>query len=257
MKRKSSRLGLWLAIAGSLLLAISVSRGADRKIAFIAGKPSHGPGEHEHRAGCLLLKECIEKAPGVQLAMLYVNGWPTAPGALDGYDTIVIYSDGGGGHPALEDDHLKQLGALMNKGVGLVCIHYAVEPTLEKGQKEFLDWIGGAFEVNWSVNPHWHADFKTLPKHPVTRGVQPFSIEDEWYFNMRFREGMKGVTPVLTAIPPESTMSRADGAHEGNPAVREMVKRGDPQHVAWAYERPNGGAGVWFYRRPFSSQLGQ
>jgi hypothetical protein len=38
-------------------------------------------------------------------------------------------------------------------------------------------------------------------------------------------------------------MRRPDGSHEGNPAVREAVKRGDPQHVAWACERPDGGRG--------------
>jgi trehalose utilization protein len=127
-----------------------------------------------------------------------------------------------------------------------VCIHYAVEPTKEKGEREFLEWIGGCFEVNWSVNPDWMANFSKLPKHPITRGVAPFKISDEWYFHMRFPEGMTGVTPILTAVPPESTMSRADGPHEGNPAVREAVKRGDPQHMAWAYVRPNGGRGFGF-----------
>ena len=43
----------------------------------------------------------------------------------------------------------------MKKGVGLVCLHYAVEPTKEAGEKEFLDWIGGCFETDWSVNPTW------------------------------------------------------------------------------------------------------
>jgi hypothetical protein len=73
--------------------------------------------------------------------------------------------------------------------------------------------------------------------------VEPFAINDEWYFHMRFRDGMRGVTPILTAIPPESTTSRPDGPHSGNPAVLEAVKNREPQHVAWAYERPDGGRG--------------
>src|SRR6266446_4572343 len=233
----------------SVLLALSVvataltSPGADKKIVFIAGRPSHGPAEHEHRAGCLLLKVCLDKVPGVT-SIVYSNGWPDNPSAaFANAATIVVYSDGGGGHPLLQDDRLKTIGDLMNKGVGLVCIHYAVEPTKEKGEKEFLDWIGGAFEINWSVNPTWNADFKQLPNHPITRGVKPFMIHDEWYFHMRFREGMKGVTPILTAIPPESTMSRTDGTHSGNPAVREAVKNAEPQHMAWACQRAEGGRG--------------
>src|SRR5256885_695262 len=83
----------------------------------------------------------------------------------------------------------------MNKGVGLGCLHYAVEPTIEKGEKQLIQWAGGAFEINWSVNPFWDADFQKLPEHPVTRGVKPFHINDEWYFNMRFADGMKNVSP--------------------------------------------------------------
>jgi type 1 glutamine amidotransferase len=146
----------------------------------------------------------------------------------------------------LQGDHLTAVSALMKKGVGLVCIHWAVEPTKEAGEKELLDWLGGCFEPYWSVNPTWHAEFKTLPKHPITRGVSPFGITDEWYFHMRFREGMKGVTPILSAVPPASTMTRPDGSHEGNPAVRLAVRRGEPQVVAWAYERPDGRRGFGF-----------
>lgn len=231
----------WAVLLAGLLSASA----ADKKVVFVAGGPSHGPGDHEHRAGCLLLKSCLDNVPGIA-SVVYSNGWPQDPKAFEGADTIVFYMDGGGNHPALQDARLQQLGALMKKGVGLACIHYATEPTLEKGQKEFLDWIGGAFEAYWSVNPTWDANFRELPRHPVTSGVKPFTLYDEWYFHIRFREGMKGVTPILTAVPPESTMSRADGPHEGNPAVREAVKKGEPQHMAWAAERPDGGRGFGF-----------
>jgi type 1 glutamine amidotransferase len=231
----------------ALLACLLSSQAASKKIVFVAGSPSHGPGEHEHRAGCLLLKSCLDKVEGIS-SVVYSNGWPHDPKAFDGADTIVIYADGGGGHPALQDNHLQQLDVLMKKGVGLACIHYATEPTIEKGEKEFIDWIGGCFEINRSVNPHWDANFKTFPKYPITNGVKPFSIRDEWYFNMRFQDGRKGVTvtPILSAIPPESTMSRSDGPHEGNPDVREAVKRGELQHVAWACERADGGRGFGF-----------
>lgn len=234
-----------IIISGLLLLSVLLAvscRAADKKIVFIAGKPSHAPWAHEHRAGCLLLKSCLDKVPGFS-SVVYTNGWPTDAEAFDGAAAIVIYADGGGGHPFLQGDRLKTIGALMDKGVGLVCLHYAVEPTIEKGQKEFLDWMGGAFEINWSVNPHWDADFVKLPKHPITQGVSPFKINDEWYFNMRFRDGMKGVTPILSAVPTPDTTKRPDGTHSGNPDVRKMVADGVPQHVAWASERAGGGRG--------------
>jgi type 1 glutamine amidotransferase len=218
---------------------------ADKKIVFIAGKASHAPGDHEHRAGCLLLQACLPKTPGLT-SVVYSNGWPDRTDALTGADTVVIYADGGGGHPLLQSDRLAEFGKLMDRGVGLVLIHYAVEPTREKGQPQFLDWVGGAFEIDWSVNPVWTADFKSLPAHPITRGVQPFKLRDEWYFHMRFRDGMRDVTAILNAVPEPSTTNRNDGPHSGNPAVRAAVKQGVPQTVAWAAERANGGRGFGF-----------
>ena len=223
------------------------AEGAKKNVLMIAGRLSHGPGEHEHNAGVQLLAKCLGQGAADRVDVkFHLNGeWPSAD-ELAKADTVVIYSDGGAGHPALQADHLDQLGREMKRGCGFVCLHYAVEPTIPKGNTEFINWLGGAFEINWSVNPHWDADFKTLPKHAITSGVKPFGTNDEWYFHMRFREGMKGVTPILTAVPPDSTTSRPDGTHSGNPTMREEVKNKVPQHVAWAVEREDGGRGFGF-----------
>jgi type 1 glutamine amidotransferase len=214
-----------------------------RKIVMVAGVPSHGKGDHEFNAGVQLLKKCLDTTPGV-LTTWYRGGWPTDPTAFDNANAVMFYADGGGGHPAIQGERLQQLQELISHGVGIACLHYAVEVPKERGGPEFTEWLGGYFETHWSVNPHWTAKFEKLPEHPVTRGVKPFEINDEWYYHMRFREEMQGVTPLLTAIPPESTLSRPDGPHSGNPAVR--AKKGQPQHVAWVVERADGGRGFGF-----------
>ena len=236
----------FLALTCALgLVAGSVA--APKKVVMIAGKPSHGPLSHEHNAGIQLLAKCLKQgATGLVAPVVTLNGWPSDESIFEGADAVVIYSDGGGGHPAVRGDHLLKLGKLMEKGVGFLTIHYAVEPTTNKGNKEFLDWQGGCFETHWSVNPHWTANFSKLPKHPITRGVKPFKANDEWYFHMRFAPGMKGVTPILSDVAPAATMRRGDGAHSGNPHVRKTVAAGAPQHVAWAFERENGGRGFGF-----------
>lgn len=235
-----------LAVLALLVLSsVDEAAAADRKVVFIAGVPSHGPLAHEHRAGCLLLQKCLAAVLGVT-SHVHTNGWPASDSAFDGAAAIVVYSDGGGGHPLLKGDRLKTIDALMKQGVGLGCIHYAVEPTKEKGQAEFIEWIGGAFEINHSVNPHWTARFETFPAHPVVRGVRPFETNDEWYYHMRFRSGMNHVTPILTALPTAKTLERPDGTHSGNPDVREAIKRGESQHVMWVAERADGGRGFGF-----------
>ncbi len=220
-----------------------------KKVVFIAGTRSHGYFAHEHRAGCLLLADRLNQARVDQglpvVATVYAEGWPKDPSALDNVDTVVSYCDGGGGHYL--NDHLDEFDELMSAGVGLVCVHYAVEVPKGPSGDHFLKWLGGYFEAFWSVNPHWTARFDDLPDHPVTRGVRPFEINDEWYYHMRFQPEMQGVTPILTDLPPRETLNRQDGHHSGNPFVREAVlQRQEPQHVAWAFVRPEGGRGFGF-----------
>ncbi len=247
---------------------------AKRNVLLIAGRPSHGPGQHEHNAGIQLLAKCLKEGAADRVNVEFSLGgkWPEDE-ALKKADTIVIYADGGGNHPALP--HLARLEEKMKQGCGLVCIHYAVEPAFAKvgwppaengpdgkplkqtpppgrssegaGSKEFLNWLGGYFEQYWSVNPHWEANFKKLPEHAISRGVNPFSTVDEWYYHMRFRAGMRGVTPILSDLPPDSTTTRGEGPHSGNPEQKQAVlELKAPQHVAWAVEREDGGRGFGF-----------
>jgi type 1 glutamine amidotransferase len=253
-----------------LLLSAAFLSAADKKnVLLIAGRPSHGPGEHEHNAGIQLLAAGLEQSASdlVNVDVSLGGQWPSDE-RIAKADTIVIYSDGGGGHPAIA--HLDQLAKKMEAGCGFVCLHYAVEPAYEragwlsvdgkpvspappgrsstgKGAKEFKDWLGGYFEQHLSVNPTWVADFKSLPDHPASRGVKPYSSKDEWYFNMRFRDNMEGVTPILQALAPAETMNRGEGPHAGNPEVRKSVLEDkNPQVVAWAVSRKDGGRGFGF-----------
>jgi putative membrane-bound dehydrogenase-like protein len=218
---------------------------AKKKVIFIAGKPSHAYGAHEHNAGCQLLAKSLQAAMPSVACDVHLNGWPADESFATGADCLVMYCDGGVRH--MVNEHLEQVDALAKKGVGIVCIHYGVEVPKGPSGEKFLEWIGGYFEPHWSVNPHWTAKFDKFPDHPISRGVEPFEINDEWYYHMRFREGMQGVTPILTALPPKESLSRPDGPHQGNPAVRAAVlDRKEPQHMAWAAERPGGGRGFGF-----------
>lgn len=218
---------------------------ADKNILLIAGVPSHGKGEHEFRAGALLLAEALNQIPGIK-ASVASNGWPSDVTALRSADAILLFADGGDGHPAIRPERLKLLDELAAKGVGIGAAHYGVEVPKGDPGNAMLRWTGGYFETFWSVNPHWTAAFTRLPEHPISRGVKPFSINDEWYFHMRFVPERKGVTPILSAIAPDETMKRGDGPHSGNPAVRASVQKREPQVLMWAYDRPGGGRGFGF-----------
>lgn len=215
---------------------------AKKKIVLIAGPKSHGYGAHEHNAGCLLLAKWINENVPQAHAVISLNGWPKDKSVLDEAAAIVIFADGNAGNPI--NGHIDELEAMMQRGVGLSLLHYATG--VEEGRRAqcALRWVGGYFAMNWSVNPHWTAKVESLPPHEINRGVKPFEIEDEWYYNMRFPKDNQGVEQVLLAVPPESTRNGPDGMYSGNPTVR--ANKGRPEILAWAIQRPDGGRGFGF-----------
>jgi hypothetical protein len=244
-----------ILLAGVMTLALPVS-GADKRIVLIAGKPSHPPGMHEFRAGCLLFQKALSGVPGVTVEV-FDGGWPSKTvngarvddnAALDGADAILIYADGGKGHPGIQGERLALLDSLAAKGVGLGFAHYGVEvPTGAPGDAMHR-WIGGFYEHEYSVNPMWTPRFDELPSHPITRGVAPFATHDEWYFNMRWATGTavkSKVTPILAATPSDDVR---DGpyVYPKGPYTHVIADRGKTETMMWVMERPDGGRGFGF-----------
>ena len=249
MKPKSTRRDFMrkagVAAAGAFVLPRFVRGAAAEKatkIVLVAGPKSHGYMEHEHYASFVLLAKRLEAAGlGIQ-TVVCKGGWPKDESVFDGAAAIAVNSDGESGH--VFAGHEAKLDELKKRGVGLAVLHFAL--IIDKGPlgKLMLEWAGGYDEPDWSVVNWWTAEFKALPEHPVTRGVKPFTFHDEWYYHMRFRPDMAGVTPILSAVPPDSTREGPDGRHSGNPVVRG--DKGKVETVAWVSELPDGTRGFGF-----------
>ncbi len=220
---------------------VSAEKSGDKtKIIFIAGNRSHGSGEHEFRAGCMLLAKALNEQSGLQVEAMVVGAdWRKDTSVLDDADTVVIYADGTSGIGG----QWEYLDGLAKKGVGMMFMHYAVHPSKEQGHKYYQPWIGGAMESGWSVNPHWFAEMNVDPKHPVGRGVpEKVEVLDELYYHMRFREDRENVLDLVTAVPTRERMRRYINLWNKH-GVEGLNKR---HAVMWGYERPNGGRGVGF-----------
>lgn len=238
MVRRNLMCVIGLAVIGLAVANPASAAEGKKQIVFVHGKASHGYGGHAYGPAFRMLARMLnENVPAVEATVVQDD---QDLAVLDTADAIVLGSDGGRLVKTLGD----RLEPLMKKGVGLAAIHYTVDPTDPKAVGRLIAWIGGGYERHWSVNPHWEADFKTFPDHPAARGLKPFKAQDEWYYHMRFAKDMKGVTPILAAVPPESTRQRGDGPHSGNPHVR--ARTGMAEVVGWVYERPGGGRGFGF-----------
>jgi type 1 glutamine amidotransferase len=202
-----------------------------KRVLIVAGRQSHGPGDHEFFAGSAILMNLLKQTDGV-FPIMARDGWPKNEKLFDTADCVVMYMDGGGGHPAIQKpERMALIQKQLDRGAGWVNIHYAVEYPVKAGDRDIAGpvkgWLGGYYETGYSINPHWDAEIRALPKHPITRGVKPFTLRDEWYYNMRWIDDMKGVTPILQALPPDNT--------RGTPAAK--ARKGVIETMAWAFER--------------------
>ena len=236
-----TRLGAVIALSW---VGLSTVTATDKNLILIAGRPSHGPLDHEFRAGSLLWQNCLVGVPGLHVEV-HTNGWINDPMAFDRADAVVIYADGGGGHPAIQGDHLSVLDSLVKRGVGIGFAHFGVEIPSTNGGPQFLEWVGGHYEHLYSVNPMWKPEYLSFPQHPVTRGVKPFSVTDEWYFNMRWRSELKGITPILVAKPSD-TVRGGPYVYPSGPYPHIQASSGRDETMMWVMTRADGGQGFGF-----------
>jgi Trehalose utilisation len=227
-----SAAAVWIALLSSPALVRAADE-APKKLVLIAGTKSHGPNTHEYEKGVRLFKYCLDTAPNVRgvETIVVTDGWPADVKLLDQAATILLFSDGSDievkKHPLLNGDRLDIFARQMKRGCGYVAIHYTTF-TPKDLEGRFLDWVGGYYDYESGPPPkHWSSkhvvdnyNLKAMtPEHPIARGLEPFKLHEEYYFQMRFR-------------PSDKRRSNILGFGDD-----------DTSAVAWAVEREDGGRG--------------
>ena len=228
-------------LAGDQRLGSEVVR-LVKKIVLIAGPKSHGPvgnGIHDYGWSVKLLKTMLENShlKDQVKVEIHLDGWPKDPRTLDDADTIMIVSDGRDGNLYQEAPHLAtaERVALVEKqikrGCGFVTFHFSTFAP-EKHAAQVLDWCGGYFQWEQDGKRQWYSAIRTTEaevqlgakEHPVSRGLKPFTMREEFYYNLRFPPKDDAVKPIWVV-----------------PALQGRMPDGNV--VAWARQRPGGGRG--------------
>jgi hypothetical protein len=200
------------------------------KIVLVAGETAKQDtvGHHDYIAGCKCLQALLSQTKNVTTVMVE-DGWPADEKVFDKANSIVFYTDGGGKQAFLSDDaRVKKLQQLVDAGTGLVLIHQAIDFPASFGDQA-KRWIGGAY-LPGSGRGHWDSKHVEFPSHPITRGVEPWEINDGWLNGLQFVDGMKGITPLVWSG------KEYLGSRSGL----------DKDIVGYAYDRPDGGRSFSF-----------
>jgi len=213
-------------------------------ILFYTDDGGHGWMQHENTAGSILLaKRLAHSLSGIRCIVLR-DTFPDTE-MLANASALVLFCNGYEDHPSMDADVLQELEKALANGIGMAAFHWALEPGDEAGADFLNRAIGGHFKLNYSVNPMWLAEFKEIPKHPANHGVNPYTIFEEFYFNIFFNNEGGTHTTLLKAIPPDSvTVIPFDGPRSNNSHVRTSA--GQPQILAWTWQRDDGGRSYGF-----------
>lgn len=205
-----------------ILAGFSAAAGDDartRQILIIVGPSNHAPGTHEVGAGARLMQHCLLHSNVSGLSVTVSEGWPKKESQLDKADSVVFIGDAFPPNrlPGKETT-LAKLGSMMNRGCGIVCVHYATglhaQDVAEDGEHPLLHWMGGYSGFRC---PHHNTIARIFskakitpaaPEHPICRGWKEFTVHDEPYINNYFGPNNNRLAPGVTALatsmlPPE------------------------------------------------------
>ena len=221
MKRASQ----WLCLC--LVLAIPATA-ADRakRVLIIGHQPdTHAWGTHEYMSAAALMHTMLSRVDGVQPVVVQADGkWQGGPDLLDSADGVFLFGNEGGKWISDDAMRLEAFRRLAKRSGGLACWHWGMGTKEAEPIDAFVELFGGChggpdrkhkvMQVRASV---------ATPTHPITMGIKPFDVKEEFYYALKFGKNPKRVTPLITIRQDEATHA-----------------------VGWAWERSGGGRSFGF-----------
>ncbi len=208
------------------------------KILIVVGPEKHAPGSHEVAAGGRLMGHCLNNAENIgEIQARVFYEWPKAKTVIESASTLVFIGDQFPGE-RLEnsEDVMRDLTAMMDRGCGIVCVHYATglgaDDVAADGDHPLLHWTGGYFATRCNHHQSVARIFEATitpaasANHPIRRGWGTFKVKDEPYTRNWF--GKKGLD--------QDAISLA--------TVEFPLDDPKTETVAWAIEREDGGRGM-------------
>jgi hypothetical protein len=199
-----------------------------KTLMLLGQKPDgHPAGTHEYLAAQRILAALLKDVPGLKTEIVAGNDpWSEGPELLAKVDGVVLFVSEGAKWIQADPRRYEAFTQLAARKGGLVVLHWGT------GTKS-ADNIAGFTRLFGACHggpDRKYTFYETIdmeiadPKHPITTGVGPLTLGEEFYYRLKRADASAGKIHPLVTIP-------ADDRHE---------------MVGWSFDRADGGRSFGF-----------
>jgi hypothetical protein len=216
-------------VALVLVLGLAASAIADeakptRLLLLAQGPDGHPKGTHEYVAGQTILDKCLSGVPNLERRIVQADGdWPEGPELLATVDGVVLFVSEGAKWIGTNPARRAAFAELAKRGGGLSVLHWGMGTKAAEHIEPFVALFGACHGGPDRKYKFLETQVRiAATDHPATKGLADFTIQEEFYYQLKQLPEAQ-LVPLLTAD--------IDGE-------RPMI--------AWAWERPDGGRSLGY-----------
>ncbi|MBM4005444.1 MAG: DUF1080 domain-containing protein [Planctomycetes bacterium] len=197
-----------------------------RKLLLIGGPFDHHPvGSHEYMAGLRIISKCLEGVEGLDIRIANSeDAWNEGPDMIDSSDGVLLFREQGARWLKQDPKRLAAFERLAKRGGGCAALHFGMGTVDAENIEPFVS-IFGACHGGPDRKDNVFDTMLTIAdrQHPVCRGIGPFAVRDEFYYQLKRVKRPASITPLLQA-----------------------TLEGNAETIAWAWDRADGGRSFGF-----------
>ncbi|MDA1051461.1 MAG: ThuA domain-containing protein [Planctomycetota bacterium] len=213
------------------LLASTITFAADdnvknKKVLMLSQSPDgHPPMTHEYAAGLRIMEKCLASISGVEVKHVNADSpWPEGPELIRDADCVVMFLSEGARWTHEDPRRIEAFAQLAARGGGFITLHWGMGTKEARYIDGYLKLFGGCHGGPDRKYKVLDADVTIGTKdHPITRGIENFTIHEEFYYQLKLVSAGNQLKPIL--------QTEIDG---------------EIQTVAWAWQRGDGGRSFGF-----------
>lgn len=215
----------------STIASAAEPAGKTKRLLLLGQKPDgHPVGTHEYMRGQRILKQILERVPGLTVEIAQADDpWPAGPELIAKADGVVLFVSEGAKWISADPRRYEAFTQLAARGGGFSVIHWGSGTKDAKNIEPFTRLFGACH--GGPDRKYKFTEFDVTlptPDHPICSGVKPLHLNEEFYFALkRSTLADSKLTPLAEITLDEATTPES-------------------RMVSWAYERPDGGRGFGF-----------